>query len=293
MQINLIGHSVPSEVVPVTTFRILSDSLQRYATPINMEFLKRKLSSENEGPDNKKPRQGRPGKPKFSKSVSSKIEPGDAGIWATCDRHKEGRAIAELEDLFARYAVKLYGETCLGPTTMRSLEQVGGESLEDAGDRVDDIESEIARELHSLRSKPKGPAHENFGQVSGSQLGSRIFQPIRIGAPCLVFFKTQPPIQPESFVHSICRDAADGTSERMSRFVKRLTPVTKIGRATEAGLDEVGKEVLGPVFGIQKGLKVGSFQDFLHLPSSTHRVSALERGNAQGWLACRLHIERY
>lgn len=29
------------------------------------------------------------------------IEPGDAGIWATCDMHKEGKCTAELRDIFS------------------------------------------------------------------------------------------------------------------------------------------------------------------------------------------------
>ena len=28
------------------------------------------------------------------------IEPGDAGIWATCDRNKEAKCVGELRDLF-------------------------------------------------------------------------------------------------------------------------------------------------------------------------------------------------
>jgi len=28
------------------------------------------------------------------------IEPGDAGIWATCDMRKEGKCVAELRDTF-------------------------------------------------------------------------------------------------------------------------------------------------------------------------------------------------
>ncbi len=37
----------------------------------------------------------------FSKSTAASIDSGDAGIWATCEMHKEGKCIAELNDLFA------------------------------------------------------------------------------------------------------------------------------------------------------------------------------------------------
>ena len=38
--------------------------------------------------------------PNVLASVKPGIEPGDAGIWATCDMHQEGRCIAELRELF-------------------------------------------------------------------------------------------------------------------------------------------------------------------------------------------------
>ena len=59
--------------------------------------------------------------------------------------------------------------------------------------------------------------------------------------------KTRPPIDPVELVHSICRDALQ-TGKKRTRFAKRLTPVTKIGKATEAGLTELATEVLAPYF---------------------------------------------
>ena len=32
--------------------------------------------------------------------MAPSIEPGDAGIWATCDMHKEGKCTIELNDIF-------------------------------------------------------------------------------------------------------------------------------------------------------------------------------------------------
>ena len=46
-------------------------------------------------------------------SAAPSINSGDAGIWATCDMHKEGKATAELRDLFEEYAVTMFGEDCL------------------------------------------------------------------------------------------------------------------------------------------------------------------------------------
>ena len=61
-----------------------------------------------------------------------------------------------------------------------------------------------------------------------------------------------------SFVQTICQDAADGVEQHGCRFVKRLTPISGIEKATEKGLDEVAKRVLAPHFHgpEQKGKKV-------------------------------------
>lgn len=73
-----------------------------------------------------------------------------------------------------------------------------------------------------------------------------------------MFFKTRQPIEPVSFVQRICQDAADGVEQKHCRFVKRLTPITAMGKATERGLDDVASLVLAPHFHgpDQKGKKV-------------------------------------
>ena len=63
-----------------------------------------------------------------------------------------------------------------------------------------------------------------------------------------MFFKTRSPVEPVSFVHAICSDAATATSRKRSRFVKRLTPMTLMGRASEKGLEELAQLVLAPAF---------------------------------------------
>jgi hypothetical protein len=63
----------------------------------------------------------------------------------------------------------------------------------------------------------------------------------------VLFFKTKAPIEPVGFVHRICTDAFS-SGRKQSRWVKRLTPMTLIGKATEKGLDEVAKSVLAPNF---------------------------------------------
>lgn len=74
----------------------------------------------------------------------------------------------------------------------------------------------------------------------------------------VIFFKTRPPVMPVQIVHEICGDTAANPNQRKSRFVKRLTPITLMGKATEKGLEEVANAVLAPHFHKpeQKGIKV-------------------------------------
>lgn len=100
-------------------------------------------------------------------------------------------------------------------------------------DSVDDIESSIQKELESLGNKQGKP---------------QMFCSVRLDIPCLLFFKTQQPIDPVEFVHRICEEIVNKPNIRRMRYINRLTPMSCIGKATEKGLEEVGKEVLGKHF---------------------------------------------
>lgn len=64
----------------------------------------------------------------------------------------------------------------------------------------------------------------------------------------VLFFRTRAPIEPVSFVHKICSDALALVSTKRHRWVRRLTPMSRMGKATEKGLDAVAKAVLAPAF---------------------------------------------
>lgn len=75
-----------------------------------------------------------------------------------------------------------------------------------------------------------------------------LFTSIKIDTQCLIFFQTREPVEPVSFVHHVCQDAARAGQPKFSRFVQRLTPVTRMAKATENGLAGLAKEVLAPHF---------------------------------------------
>jgi tRNA acetyltransferase TAN1 len=67
------------------------------------------------------------------------IEPGDSGIWITCNKGREGKCTGEIRDLFSEYAEQLY------PTASGIM------SGEDEDTEPADIESEINAEVDHIR----------------------------------------------------------------------------------------------------------------------------------------------
>ncbi|KFX94739.1 hypothetical protein O988_06143 [Pseudogymnoascus sp. VKM F-3808] len=142
-----------------------------------------------------------------------KIEPGDAGIWATCMKSKEGKATEELKSLFEHSAEKFYNIT-------------PGKEDEDEDE---DIEASIRKEISGMAATKDAP---------------KMFQPVFLDVQCVLFFKVQPAIDPVDFVHRICEEAANNLTGRKHRFLNRLTPMTRMGRATQPDLEALAREVL-------------------------------------------------
>ncbi|KAH0556491.1 hypothetical protein GP486_005610 [Trichoglossum hirsutum] len=156
---------------------------------------------------------------------TASIEPGISGIWATCDMHKEAKCTGDLIDLFNKGYLQMLG---LIDTEQQAEEFYGSHEGEaESGDIEADIQKEISK-IQKLKNE-------------------NLFDPIRVDVKCVLFFKTRAPIEPVGFVHRICTDAFSSGCKQ-SRWVKRLTPMTLIGKATEKGLDEVAKSVLVPHF---------------------------------------------
>ncbi|KAH0084662.1 hypothetical protein KCU96_g10654, partial [Aureobasidium melanogenum] len=152
------------------------------------------------------------------------ILPGDQGIWATCDKGREGKCTGELRDLFNEYAQLLYGDELAA--------EAGAAGSDDDGDGEINIEAEIQQELAGMRKPQEKP----------------LFWSIKLDVQCVIFFKTRAPVEPVSFVRRICEDAAKENAPKRTRFCNRLTPMTLMGKATEDGLEKTAKEVLAPHF---------------------------------------------
>jgi len=183
---------------------------------------KRKSESNTAGSAAKKSKPWRVPKKTGHNYAAPTIEPGDSGIWATCEMGKEGKCTGELRDLFEEYAAKIYGGSING-----------GEEASNDEDAEADIEVEIQKELKGMKSS--------------STKKVALFQAVKVDVQCVLFFKTRSPIEPVSFVHAICKDALEGGTKR-GRWIKKLTPMTMMGKATPEGLQKVAEAVLQPVF---------------------------------------------
>ncbi|MCJ1394747.1 hypothetical protein MMC18_007627 [Xylographa bjoerkii] len=119
-----------------------------------------------------------------------------------------------------QYAERIYGNSATVDTHAHDDEA------------EEDIEADIKHEIEDLKVTDRTP----------------LFQPVRLEVQCVLFFKTRAPIEPVSFVHGICSDAMKGTLKNRSRCVRKLTPMTLMGKATEKSLEEVARAVLAAQF---------------------------------------------
>lgn len=161
------------------------------------------------------------------------VSPGETGIWVSCARGQEGKAAREVVAMFDEYAEILYG-----------VKQPGEEDTAD-DDEEEDIEASVKRELDAMKATGKE-----------AKAAGRIFTPVKMNVACLLFIRTRPPVEPVEFVKRICQDAKSGEQRTRSRYVNRLVPMTAVGRATEQGLLDLARKVLGDVFDLS-GKKTG------------------------------------
>ncbi|KAF8541947.1 hypothetical protein BDD12DRAFT_455659 [Trichophaea hybrida] len=149
------------------------------------------------------------------------IEPGWQGMFATCERGREGRVIGEFCPILEDCASKLYPEL---KTDDKDVEE----------DEEEDIESAIMKELSDAKDKKK-----SSGPIAA----------VKLDIECVTFFRLKPPLVPTDMVRALCESAQQpGAGSIRSKFVHRLTPITKTGKATLEGLKELAKSVLEPHF---------------------------------------------
>lgn len=108
-------------------------------------------------------------------------------------------------------------------------------SEDDEDDNEDDIEASIQKEIAAMGDKQ--------GKI-------KLFSPVHLDIPCVLFFKTRHPIDPIDFVYRICKEIVAKPGVRRMKYVNRLTPMTLMAKATEKGLEDLGRTVLRKHFNL-------------------------------------------
>lgn len=62
------------------------------------------------------------------------------------------------------------------------------------------------------------------------------------------FIKASERLDPVQLVHSMCVDAQSNPEEKRSRWIKRMTPMTQMGKSLGPGLEDLSRRVLKPHF---------------------------------------------
>ncbi|KAI1914801.1 hypothetical protein LOZ58_000324 [Ophidiomyces ophidiicola] len=157
--------------------------------------------------------------PHPNQNVKRTIESGDAGIFVTCDRGREGKCTAEILDL-------------LSQEIPNSLQNDAGNEDAPSKEDTDDIEAQIRREVECMKPRKS----------------HALFQAVKLDVPCLLFIKVDKTIDPVDLVHRICMDARANPDKKRSRYVKRLTPITSTRKILSEGLEDLANEILKPHF---------------------------------------------
>ncbi|KAJ9650204.1 hypothetical protein H2198_010478 [Neophaeococcomyces mojaviensis] len=196
-----------------------------------------------------------------SKSIRTFSQPsvictGDKGIFVSSDKGREKKCLLELHDLLQQYLNEIDVD---GTVTSQDREDPSTGSIKDAAAIADHagsgIEADIASELAELRGA--GP--------SEADRGTRLSEPmqlITLDIPCVSFLRLPPSssVDPVEVVHQLCLSAAAPSAPQKSRFIKRLTPISRIGKALSQGLEKVCDEVLPDYFGRQQGREIESIK---------------------------------
>lgn len=155
------------------------------------------------------------------KVSSGIVEPGQYGIYATCNRNREQNCAKELKILFDEKVKEMY------PVAEDESE---GEELT--------VEQQIQREVGQLKNTKEA------GSISS----------IPLGADCFVFLKTKKPVVPSEFVTNFIQNL--NPKRKNTRFTQKLTPIDSSCSASMEEIKKLAQRVLLPHFGNnEKALK--------------------------------------
>ncbi|QPG76679.1 hypothetical protein FOA43_004073 [Brettanomyces nanus] len=134
----------------------------------------------------------------------SLLEPGQYGIYASCNRGREMKAAKELRVILNEKFKELYPEESKQLLT----------DAENSEDEEESVEDAIQKELTAIHREDKMNKNQ------------QVITEVPISVESLLFFHMKKPIVPSEFAHRICQSIYD-SKVKNSRFVQRLTPIDK------------------------------------------------------------------
>lgn len=160
------------------------------------------------------------------KVSSTIIDPGQHGIFATCNRHKEPSAAKELKG-YLQDKLDVY-------FPKQEEEEKDSDNKEDKKEELS-IEDAIKQELEELNSSNKDSVNKD------------IIREIKINCDSMVFIKTRKPIVASEFVVKLC-DELKNAKKKSSRFLQKLTPVDGSCNATKSEFEKLIRIMLEKPF---------------------------------------------
>lgn len=122
------------------------------------------------------------------------------------------------------------------------------------------IEDDIEKELADLAGE--GVVGQKRKRSGGDGADSSANNKRKIGLvtldiPCVSFvrFPSHTTCDPSDVAAKMCRDARAHPEQQRSRFIKRLTPLSKVRKMMSGGIEELCKDVLPAVFGGGEGFR--------------------------------------
>lgn len=173
-------------------------------------------------------------------SQPSVINVGDKGVFVTADKGHEKKSLVELNDLVQQFlddeGIDIMGNEVDGP------DKVDSDEAGEAGDS--NIEADIAAELAGMQGRPHQTTTRSAPPASSTRL-------ITLDVPCVSFLRLPPAskIDPTHLVHKLCVDAWLNPTRQRSRYIRRLTPISSLGKALGKGLESICDQILPTYFG--------------------------------------------
>ncbi|KAH9451868.1 hypothetical protein MJO28_013679 [Puccinia striiformis f. sp. tritici] len=183
------------------------------------------------------------------------------GIFFTCPRNKEAASVYELKDLLERVAEEIK------PAVVGEDEPQGDQSKgteveeEDEDEKVEDIESQIQKELEELKGGGRRDDRGAKKQVT------RRFESKKMDCECLGFISFPKAYDPVEFSTHIVRQIQEGKSGYGLRFIQRITPVSMTCSANSpTEFEKILAHLLEPHFGIKASPEIKANEAEVSVP---------------------------